>query len=147
MRTLVNIKQELATNPAFEILRPFCLPTKRSSAGLTHVRNLFFAVLLFYYDKFHNMDELAVKKLFKWAFMLRLDLRNLGPDSVNKYAIGEWSGNYTNYIPVFSKISLARLHTEISNIQIAIGARFLETDEQKNLYKLLQKLSGYEKRK
>ena len=145
MRTLVNIKQELATNPAFEILRPFCLPTKRSSAGLTHVRNLFFAVLLFYYDKFHNMDELAVKKLFKWAFMLRLDLRNLGPDSVNKYAIGEWSGNYTNYIPVFSKISLARLHTEISNIQIAIGARFLETDEQKNLYKLLQKLSGYEK--
>ena len=79
--------------------------------------------------------------------MLRLDLRNLGPDSVNKYAIGEWSGNYTNYIPVFSMISLARLHTEISNIQIAIGARLLETDEQKNLYKLLQKLSGYEKRK
>lgn len=142
LRTLANIKHELATNSVFEPLRLFCLPTKHSSAGLTHVRNLFFAVLLFYYDKFHNMDELAVKKLFMWAFMLRMDLRSLGADSVNKYAIGEWSGNYTNYIAVFSKISLARLHTEIGNIQIAIDARFLETEEQKSLYELLKKMSG-----
>lgn len=115
--------------------------------GLTHVRKLFFAVLLFYYDRFHNMDELAVKKLFIWAFMLRMDLHNLGAESVNKYAVGEWSGNYTNYIAVFSKISLARLHTEIGNLQIAVGARFNETEEQNNLYKLLQKLSGYDENK
>lgn len=142
LRTLTNIKHELATNTVFEPLRTFCLPQKHSSAGLTHVRNLFYAVLLFYYDKFHNMDELAVKKLFMWAFMLRMDLRSLGADSVNKYAIGEWSGNYTNYIALFSKISLARLHTEIGNIQIAIDARFLETDEQKSLYELLKKMRG-----
>lgn len=144
LRTLANIKQELATNPIFESLRPFCLPTKRTSTGLTHVRNLFFAVLLFYYDKFHNMDELAIKKLFIWAFMLRMDLHNLGADSINKYAIGEWSWNYTNYIPVFSKISLARLHTEIGNLQIAVGARYNETEEQHNLYELLKKLSGHD---
>ena len=79
-----------------------------------------------------------------WTFMLRLDLHNLGADSVNKYAIGEWSGNYTNYIPVFSKISLARLHTEIGNLQIEINARYQDTDEQKNLYELLKKMSGYD---
>ena len=80
-----------------------------------------------------------------WAFMLRMDLRSLGADSVNKYAIGEWSGNYTNIIPVFSKISLARLHTEIGNIQINIDAKVPKkewTDEQKSLYELLKKLSG-----
>lgn len=142
LRTIANIKHELATNTIFEPLRPFCLPTKHTSAGLTHVRNLFFAVLLFYYDKFHNMDELAVKKLFMWSFMLRMDLHNLGADSVNKYAIGEWSGNYTNYIPVFSMISLARLHTEIGNLQIKIDARYNDTEEQNNLYELLQKMSG-----
>ena len=147
LRTLGNIKHEIATNAAFESLRPFCFPTKHSSVGLTHVRKLFFAVLLFYYDRFHNMDELAVKKLFIWAFMLRMDLHNLGAESVNKYAVGEWSGNYTNYIAVFSKISLARLHTEIGNLQIAVGARFYETEEQNNLYKLLQKLSGYDENK
>lgn len=142
LRVLANIRSELATNIAFEILRPFCLPTRHSSAGLTHVRILFFAVLLFYYDKFHNMDELAVKKLFIWAFMLRLDLHNLGADSVNKYAVGEWSDNYTNHIPVFSMISLARLHTEIGNIQITINAKNQDTEEQKNLYEVLLKLSG-----
>lgn len=143
LRKLSNIKHELATNNAFASLRPFCLQKKRYSVGLTHVQNLFLSALFFYYDKFHNMDELAVKKLFMWSFMLRMDLQNLGPDSINKYAIGEWSANYTNYIPMFSKISLARLHTEIGNIQIVIGARHLETDEQKNLYELLQNLSGY----
>lgn len=147
LRTLENIKHELATNPVFELLRPFCLPQKHSSAGLTHVRNLFFAVVFYYYDKFHNMDELSIKKLFMWSFMLRMDLSNLGADSVNKYAIGEWSGNYTNYIPVFSKISLARLHTEIGNLQIEIDARNLDTDEQKNLYDLLKKMRGYDENK
>lgn len=147
LRTLENIKHELATNPVFELLRPFCLPQKHSSVGLTHVRNLFFAVVFYYYDKFHNMDELSIKKLFMWSFMLRMDLSNLGADSVNKYAIGEWSGNYTNYIPVFSKISLARLHTEIGNLQIEIDARNLDTDEQKNLYELLKKMRGYDENK
>ena len=147
LRTLENIKHELATNPVFELLRPFCLPQKHSSVGLTHVRNLFFAVVFYYYDKFHNMDELSIKKLFMWSFMLRMDLSNLGADSVNKYAIGEWSENYTNYIPVFSKISLARLHTEIGNLQIEIDARNLDTDEQKNLYELLKKMRGYDENK
>ena len=142
LRTLANIKHELATNPVFELINTFCFPQKQTSAGLTHVRNLFFAVLLFYYDKFHNMDELAVKKLFMWAFMLRMDLRSLGADSVNKYAIGERSGNYTNSIPVFSQISLARLHTEIGNLQINIKAQVLETEEQKSLYELLKQMSG-----
>lgn len=145
LRTLTNIKHELETNPAFESLRSFCLPTRHSSVGLTHARNLFFAVLFFYYDKFHIMDELAVKKLFIWAFMLRMDLHSLGADSVNKYAIGEWSGTYTNNISMFTKISLARLHTEIGNLQIRIDARCRETIEQKNLYKLLKGLSDYGK--
>ena len=142
LRTLANIKHELATNPVFELISTFCFPKKQTSAGLTHVRNLFFAVLLFYYDKFHNLDELAIKKLFMWPFMLRLDLRSLGADSVNKYAIGERSGNYTNIIPVFSQISLARLHTEIGNLQINIKAQVLETEEQRSLYELLKQMSG-----
>ena len=74
--------------------------------------------------------------------MLRLDVRSLGADSVNKYAIGERSGNYTNIIPVFSQISLARLHTEIGNLQINIKAQVLETEEQRSLYELLKQMSG-----
>ena len=79
-----------------------------------------------------------------WAFMLRMDLHSLGADSVNKYAIGECSNNYTNYIAVFSKINLARLHTEIGNmnIQITIKDSPDKTGEQKSLAKLLIKMKG-----
>ena len=78
-------------------------------------------ILLCYYDKFHNFDEMAVKKLFSWAFMVRVDMENLGFDSINKYAIGdENNSRYTNTIAIFSKISFARLHTEVSSLQIKV---------------------------
>lgn len=62
---------------------------KYGSAGFVYARNLFYCALLCYYDKFHNFDEMAVKKLFTWAFMIRVDMENLGFDSINKYAIGD----------------------------------------------------------
>ena len=55
------------------------------------------------------------------------------------------SGNYTNYIAVFSKISLARLHIEIGNLQININAEVPEkdwTEEQENLFELLKQMRG-----
>ena len=55
------------------------------------------------------------------------------------------SGNYTNYIAVFSKISLARLHIEIGNLQININAQVPEkdwTEEQENLFELLKQMRG-----
>ena len=64
---------------------------------------------------------MAVKKLFSWAFMVRVDMENLGFDSINKYAIGdENNSRYTNTIAIFSKISFARLHTEVSSLQIKV---------------------------
>ena len=80
---------------------------------MNHARNLFFCALLCYYDRFHNFDLMAVKKLFTWAMMLRVDLYRLGYDSINLYAIGEEKA-YTNTKPVISLITTARRHTEIS---------------------------------
>lgn len=37
---------------------------KYGSAGFVYARNLFYCALLCYYDKFHNFDEMAIKKLF-----------------------------------------------------------------------------------
>ena len=53
--------------------------------------------------------------------MIRIDMENLGFDSINKYAIGDESNSkYTNAIAMFSKISFARLHNEISGLQIRV---------------------------
>ena len=98
-----------------------------------------------YYDKFHNFDIMSVKKIFTWALMIRVDMQNLGFDSINKYAIGEANGMFLNVVPLFSRIALARMHTEISNIQIKV---LRESDKAKHdkwdqLYFDLKALNGY----
>ena len=118
---------------------------KYGSAGFVYARNLFYCVLLCYYDKFHNFDEMAVKKLFTWAFMIRVDMENLGFDSINKYAIGnDDNSRYTNAVAMFSKISFARLHNEISSLQIKIkrDPDRANHDKWNDLYKKLKIMNG-----
>ena len=95
-----DLKTEILNNPDFADIKLIICngkevssiremdSVKYGSAGFAYARNLFYCVLLCYYDKFHNFDEMAVKKLFTWAFMIRVDMENLGFDSINKYAIG-----------------------------------------------------------
>ena len=91
------------------------------SVGFKYAINLFKCALLCYYDKFHNFDEQAVKKLFTWALMLRVDMENLGFDSVNKYASCYIKDDsYTNQVPMFSENVSARFHTDISNMLINV---------------------------
>ena len=146
--TLLNDVQREVENESkdskFKELKTI-LDAGNGNVGFSYARNLFYCALLCYYDRFYNFDELAVKKLFTWAFMLRVDMRSLGYDSVNKYAVGgEGNDNYTNHIPMFAEISRARLHTAIASINI-------ETNRSSNrninkkwdwLYAELQKLNG-----
>lgn len=117
---LKDVKAEIENNKSFSEIKKV-LQTKNGSAGFGYAKNLFYCVLLCYYDKFHNFDEMAIKKLFTWAFMIRVDMENLGFDTINKYAIGdETNQRYTNAIAMFSKISFARMHTEIAGLQIRV---------------------------
>lgn len=118
---------------------------KYGSAGFVYARNLFYCALLCYYDKFHNFDEMAVKKLFTWAFMIRVDMENLGFDSINKYAIGDDDNSrYTNAVAMFSKISFARLHNEISSLHIKVkrDPDRANHDKWNDLYKKLKIIYG-----
>lgn len=114
-----DIMIELETNPEFRAIND-SLKRKNSTAGYRHARNLFLCVLLAYYDRFHNFDERAVKKLFAWAFMIRVDMTSLGFDSINKYAIGEDNGRFTNVVPMFALIARARNHGDVANTRIEI---------------------------
>ena len=153
LQLLTDIKTEIFTEKKFdEIKKIICKGSnvysieemdsiKYGSAGFVYARNLFYCALLCYYDKFHNFDVMAVKNLFIWAFMLRVDLRSLGFDSINKYAIGgENNSSYTNKIPMFSKISFARLHNEISSLSIKLPEEVSEN--WTDLYKDLSIMNG-----
>ena len=110
------------------------------SVGFTYAKELFKCVLLCYYDRFHNFEEMAVKKLFIWSFMIRVDMENLGYDTINRYAIGvDDKDAYTNKYAMFSIISNARKHTDISNLKI-----YLKQDKRTEKWEPLRKqLGGY----
>ena len=139
-----NIKEEIRTNPQFRTMHEVISNKEYTSAGFSYATNLFYCALLCYYDKFRNFDERAVKKLFTWAFMLRVDMENLGFDSINKYAIGSEEGRYTNSLPIFSIIMNARLHTEIANITIAVRRDMDTASAAKwnGLYNILKEMNG-----
>ena len=74
--------------------------------------------------------------------MLRVDMENLGFDSVNRYAVGI-DGAYTNIYPIFSIINHARIHTDISNLTVSV---IREPDEARStkwneLYYQLKKIN------
>lgn len=152
-----DIKTEIMNNQDFSKIRSVICngkevsgikemdSVKYGSAGFVYARNLFYCALLCYYDKFHNFDIMAVKKLFTWAFMIRVDMENLGFDSINKYAIGDDSNSrYTNAVAMFSKISFARLHNEISSLQIKVRRYPDEAAHEKwnDLYNKLKEMNG-----
>lgn len=163
MQMLHSIKQELIDNPNFARIKDLLIDDKSkvgqiktpadldkacksSSTGMNHARNLFFCALLCYYDRFHNFDLMAVKKLFTWAMMLRVDMNHLGFDTVNRYAIGLGDNDkYTNSEPVISLISSARRHTEISGMPLIVKRDNDEAEAEKwqGLYEDLLLLNGY----
>ena len=155
MTLLKDIKSEICNNPKFKTLKMILCNNKNvgspeemdkvkfGSAGFSYVKNLFYCALLSYYDKFHNFDEMAIKKLFVWAFMLRVDMENLGFDSINKYAIGDENSRYTNTIGMFAKINLARMHHEISSLQIKVQYNpNNRTKKWLKLYKAIEQING-----
>lgn len=150
MNLLDDVQTEIDRNAAFKDLRDILeqknnLEPTPNSVGFKYAKNLFYCALLMYYDKFHNFDIMAVKKIFTWAFMSRVDMESLGFDSINKYAIGEDNKMFLNVIPLFSRIALTRVHTEISNMQIRV---LREPDKAKRdkwdwLYLDLKVMNGY----
>ena len=150
---LTDLKNEIATNKAFsdinKIIENNIIKRKDnieqySSTGFRYAVNLFYCVLLFYFDRFHMYDEMAVNKLFVWAMMIRVDMENLGFDTINNYAIGNEDKDYTNRIPMFFKIATARNNQEITNLRIQV----IRTNDQaksekwQDLYEKLKDLMG-----
>ena len=125
-----SIEKELKSNRLKKLNTIIENKEYKCRVGFNYSIDLFKCALMFYYDKFRNFNEDIVIKLFTWAVMLRVDMDNLQFDSINKYAIGgEENNSYTNHIPMFEKIKYARLHYEISNIQILIDR---DNDKAKN---------------
>mgnify|MGYP001852149215 FL=1 len=150
---LADLKNEIATNKAFSninrIIENNIIKRKDnieqySSTGFRYAINLFYCALLFYFDRFHIYDEMAVNKLFVWSMMIRVDMENLGLDTINNYAIGNDDKDYTNSIPMFFKIATARNSQEITDLRIQVlrPNDKAKSEKWQDLYKKLKAIMG-----
>ena len=130
----------------FEDIYKWIRPDSDLPMGYVYAQRLFRCVLLYYYDKFGNLNRLVVRRLFVWAFSIRTDMDSLRWSTINKYAIGEHNRKYSNNIPMFSIIRRARHHTEIGNIVIKYDCgkpkRKRTTDKQSELLSLFKTFMG-----
>lgn len=138
-----DIAYEFSRGREFSEMRDIFAMHAKPTVGFNYARWLFDCALFSYYDRFHNFDERAIRKLFVWALMIRVDMTTLGPASIEKYAIGEDNGMFTNIIPMFSAIASARKHSDIANMIIAIGDKpKAGNDERKQLWEEIFQLSS-----
>jgi uncharacterized protein with ParB-like and HNH nuclease domain len=97
----------------------------RYRTGDKYVRNLFDCALLYYIDKFGEIDiEKAIEKFFIWAYSLRLKQHSVQLASMDNYARVGNSG-------MFNMIREANSHKDIINMHIDIVDNVVATKVSK----------------
>lgn len=89
----------------------------KSGSGDSYVYNMFINVLMFYVDKFsmESLTDARLYFLYKWAFSLRVCMKAVYRESVNKYAQG--MSDRVNYgLNMFSLISEMQDPMELDTI-------------------------------
>ncbi len=111
--------------------------------GMRYVCQLFLAALLFYYDRFGELNSIVINKIFTWASMLRIDLEMINMKSINIYALGYENSNTNNHIPIFNLIANYINHYEIYDLSI-IKMDNINNNTWKELYTFIEKLDENE---
>lgn len=111
--------------------------------GDKYVLDLFNCALIYYIDKFGKIDlDKAVKKLFIWAYTLRLRQYSVKLASVDNYAIGKHEYAKES---LFQKLYYAINHNEILNLNLE-SIKEINATRVDKLLDLFKELKCYEQR-
>lgn len=111
--------------------------------GDKYVLDLFNCTLIYYIDKFGKIDlDKAVKKLFIWAYTLRLRQYSVKLASVDNYAIGKHEYAKES---LFQKLYYAINHNEILNLNLE-SIKEINATRVDKLLDLFKELKYYEQR-
>lgn len=107
-----------------------------AGVGYSYAKQLFYCAVLYYCDRFRNFDDRIIKRLYAWAFMVRLQMQKLGFDSVKNYAIGEKVGDRET-IPMFYLLQKCMKESDVLKIIVPMlpqeEIRYSPTNDDKML--------------
>jgi len=117
-----------------------------TGVGFSYAKQLFYCVVLYYCDRFRNFDDRVIKRLYAWAFMVRLQMQKLGFDTVRNYAIGEKVGDKET-IPLFYLLQKCMKESDVLRIMIPVLSSeeisYSPRNDDKNLLlNVVQKIMG-----
>ncbi|EFY07500.1 DUF262 domain-containing protein [Succinatimonas hippei] len=127
-----KICNERKNSEIFKIISTY---EQRNRAGDVYIKELFWAALIYYYDKFGNNGiEEAEKKIFAWAYLLRLKNFRVTLETIDKYARDP---NKSLFFSIHSTYDISRLSSWHVDY-------LLNTDIQRNeLKEIIKTLEDY----
>lgn len=132
--SLLMSKVSDKTTKIFDRLNSY---NNRNRIGDEYVREMFDCAVLYYWDKFgENQLDLAIEKLFIWAYSLRLAQVRIGLPSTDNYAIGS-----AGQLQVFEIIRSAINHDEVINELLNFQVQAKRDGEDKEIRTLFEELN------
>ena len=119
------------------------VPGKRT--GDIYIKQLYEATLLFYADRFgfETIDESVMHQLYTWCYSLRLRMKAIYPQTINKYAIGQHDRINLGK-DVFSMMSEMNDPQELKSIFLeSVEESNLQSNSYKAIYKLMKQWNGW----
>ena len=119
------------------------MPEKRT--GDIYIKQLYEATLLFYADRFgyETIDESVMHQLYTWCYSLRLRMKAIYPQTINKYAIGQHDRINLGK-DVFSMMSEMNDPQELKSIFLeSVEESNLQSNSYKAIYKLMKQWNGW----
>ena len=119
------------------------VPGKRT--GDIYIKQLYEATLLFYADRFgyETIDESVMHQLYTWCYSLRLRMKAIYPQTINKYAIGQHDRINLGK-DVFSMISEMNDPQELKSILLeSVEESDLQSNSYKAIYELMKQWNGW----
>ena len=119
------------------------VPGKRT--GDIYIKQLYEASLLFYADRFdvETIDESVMHQLYTWCYSLRLRMKAVYPQTINKYACGQHERINLGK-DLFSKMSEMNEPQELKSVILeSVDESDLQSNSYKAIYDLMKQWNGW----
>lgn len=113
--------------------------------GDIYIKQLYEASLLFFVDRFGfgAVDDTVMYQLYTWCYSLRIKMRAVYPQTINKYARGQHKRINTGK-DVFNLLSEMTNPQELKVlVWDSINAADIQKDRYKEVYKLMKERNGW----
>ncbi|RRK09853.1 DUF262 domain-containing protein [Lactiplantibacillus garii] len=112
------------------------LPDK--GAGNQYIKQLYEAVLMLFVDRFgfNELDDSVLHQLYTWSYSLRLKMKAVYPQTVNKYALGQHE-RLNLGLDLFNRIEEMNDPQELKTIALA------PVDNAKNYQDIYELMKGW----